>query len=271
MSRKRGFGTAFNPGSGMPVLHRRIGGLGPGSAFAAPIRYGRYSVFRRTRTPQMRLRGFYRRSGYYGRFRRGNSNWMPELKFKDFSVSSITVPNTAAGALNYTTWNSIANGTGESERIGRKVTLRYIQVTGDISLNESIDPNTTADVVRFIILVDKQTNGVSVTLTELLQTVALGEAVNAPYLLENSSRFKILTDRRIPINAMAGGISTVNAQSGEVIKTFSFQSLCDIPLEFDNVDGAFTGIKSNSLHMYFVSKRAFAQVKFTARVRFSDN
>jgi len=237
----------------------------------APLRGRRSVFFKKYRTPQQRLKGYYRRTGYYGRFYANRQNsWMPELKFIEFSVLTIPVPNQLNTALNYTNLNTIANSTGESGRIGRKITFRYLEIRGDFTLLENTTANATTDVVRMVIFVDKQTNGFSANLDAMLSTVTNGEAVNAPYLLENQGRFSVICDKMVHINALAGGIGAT-ASSGRSIKSFRFQTMMNVPMEYAASTGAITEIASNSLHLCFVSKRNLTSVKFTARARFSDN
>ena len=80
------------------------------------------------------MRGFYRKGGYYGKYNR-KSRMLKELKFLDDkpAISSLVVPYTGVSA----NICLVKQGTGESQRIGRKIVARSIFFRGFIELKET--------------------------------------------------------------------------------------------------------------------------------------
>lgn len=140
-------------------------------------------------------RGYTRRAGFYGRYNMGNDG-PGELKFFDITVDDIAIA--AAGAI-FGGLNQISQGVGESQRIGRKCTIRSIEWKARYTLPE-IDalasPQDTA-IVRMILYQDQQANGAAATVVEILKTASALSFYN----LQNQGRFKILLDRTFAMNS----------------------------------------------------------------------
>lgn len=184
-----------------------------------------------------------------------------ELKFKDTGIAPSLV--TAAG-LTFFNFDEIAQGTGESQRIGRKVTLRYFELRGHLELPPATVLVEGADQVRFILYCDKQTNGANAAPTDLLQTADIDSLRN----MDNISRFTFIKDETFQLNA------TVSGAGGS---TFSWSTKwiwdvkLDIPLIADGADGDVTELRSNHLAMLAISRFAFTIIRFNTRVRYSDD
>ncbi len=124
------------------------------------------------------------------------------------------------------------------------------------------------DSVRIIMYLDKQCNGATIAITDLMETANIRGFRN----LANTSRFRILMDttRNLKYNGVGShGAATVEQASA----TFNWQvsKACNIPLEFDSTTGAITEIRSNNVGVYVISDRAIMQYIYLARVRYSDN
>lgn len=199
----------------------------------------------------------------YARFARSNG----EMKFHDIDIDDGTV--SATGDIqNGGTINIIPQGVLENQRIGRKCTIRSINWRYQVTLPSTASASETADSVRMILYVDKQTNGATATVLNILANANF-QSFRA---LENTGRFTILMDKTHKMQARAG-IGGATLLFGEDQSNHSFYKKCNIPIEFDNVanTGVLTTIRTNNLGCLFISQGGFAGVDSTMRLRFSDN
>ncbi len=209
--------------------------------------------------------GYDRTSGFYGRFGRGGA----ETKFFDTDVSAIIAA--IATGMEASLLTIIPQGTTESQRIGRKVTLKRLDVKGTITLPTVAVAASTSDNVRILIVCDKQTNGAAFAATQLWDDDDFGSFNN----LANSHRFQVLASKNFNFSASAGsGRGTTDTLSwGEVTKSFKFNIDLNLPIEYDNTgtDGAITTHRSNSLWLITQSTNGLVVMTFvTARVRYID-
>lgn len=190
-----------------------------------------------------------------------------ELKFHDVDLDDAVV---ATGGTITPTINIIVQGITEKQRIGRKTTIRVIQWRYDIDLpiasNQADLPQ--GDIVRVMLYVDKQTNGATAAVTDILETADYQAFRN----LNNTGRFWILMDKTHSINrrvAMTDGTNT--AQSPEVVTgTFTFFKNVTIPIEFSAELGIITEIRSNNLGVLLISREGTAGFESKFRLRYSD-
>lgn len=188
-----------------------------------------------------------------------------EIKFLD-TINSFTFDTTgevpATGQLNL-----IPQGTGEQERIGRKVHLKSIHMRGTISPN----PATWSggSMLRLLLVQDKQCNGAAATYSGV-NGVLENDVISQFRNLENIDRFIIHKDWYIPLNAKAG----VSGAWAPVVKEIEFHKKLDIPIEFDSTvtTGALTSIRSNNLFLLARSTVDDDIVTYAGvcRVRFVD-
>ncbi len=200
--------------------------------------------------------------GFYGRYAGKNA----ELKFHDQTVDDAII---AAGGVLTTSINLIAQGTGESERIGRKCTIRSIFWRGSLALPllELEGGPGASERIRLIVYQDKQCNGAAATALGILEAVSVDDYRN----LANSGRFNILHDTVVTLNYSTCSHFAVNSFSmAENTRAFSFFKKCSIPLEFDNTVGALTELRSNNVGLLIVSEGGSGAMVSRIRLRFSD-
>lgn len=165
--------------------------------------------------------------------------------------------------------NKIPQGVTESERIGRKCTLRSIAWRFNISLAEqdAIATPAAGDVVRVLLYLDKQANGATSVITDIWE-VADWQTFNN---LANSGRFKTIMDRTYTINykTLASDNAAVVSSANCTVED-SFYKKINIPLEFSASTGAITEIRSNNLGVLLISKEGNTSFESKFRLRFSD-
>lgn len=119
----------------------------------------------------------------------------PEVKRYDQSPNGATVPST--GTL--VQLNQIAQGTGDSQRVGNRVYLRYLRFAAAIVQN----PTTyTSGTVRFLIFVDTEGNPANPpTLANVLEFDTAGNGLVSPIDSDYTQRYTVLMDKRISVSA----------------------------------------------------------------------
>ncbi len=200
--------------------------------------------------------------GYYGRY----SGRGGELKFHDVDLDDGVV---AAGGNVTATVNIIAQGVTESQRVGRKCTIKSIHWRYRIFMPAQTDVATSAagDNLRVIMYLDKQANGATAAATDILETADYQSFRN----LANSQRFNIILDRTSAVN-----YDTMTSEGAGVVSTtfssrdFVLNKKCNIPIEFSATTGAIGEIRSNNIGVMLVGNAGIAGFDSKIRLRFSD-
>ncbi len=210
------------------------------------------------------LKGYARIGGFYGRFSGAGAEW----KFHDLDVNDAVVA--VAGTIAQVSCLTIKEGNGESDRIGRKLTVRSVQWRYKLTL-----PNLTGnlaslpDTVRVILYLDKQTNGATATAALILQT----DDYQSFYNMANQSRFRILCDKTHTLKAAASGAGdgTVNDFS-MTQQNYQFSMRLNIPIEYDSSanTGVITSMRTNNIGVLLVGSDGKAVFESKMRFRYSD-
>ncbi len=145
----------------------------------------------------------------------------------------------------------IPQGTGESQRIGRKCTITDVYLRLNIStLNKVLSSMAvgtfTHNNVRIIMYLDRQCNGAQAAATDILQA----DVWNSYRNLSNKNRFRTLFDKVIVLNntAYGGGNGTTSeSQNNHKNWIVNIHKRCFIPIEFSSTTGALTEIRSNNI------------------------
>lgn len=195
-----------------------------------------------------------------------------ELKFHDLDIDDATIA--AGGTIAQASCNIIAQGTTESTRIGRKCTIRNIGWRYQIRLkevNDASDP-TTGDAVRVILYQDKQTNGATAAVTDILETADY-QSFNQ---LANKGRFRVLMDRTHDINyatLASHGFAADTFDQADVNMSDTFFKAVNIPIEYDNsaTDGSIGTQRTNNIGVLLLARVGEAVFDSKMRLRFSDS
>lgn len=227
----------------------------------APVFMKRKRV-KRTSSARPFRAGRDRVGGYYGRYSGRDS----ELKFfdKQFDVTTIAIAGELEDSI-----NEIPQGVTESQRVGRKCTIRTINWHYLLKLTEedAVATPPEADTIRMIMYLDKQCNGAIATVLGILETAEWQSFRN----LSESGRFQILMDKTVDLNRTMG-FSDGNAvgSSSEVNRSGAFYKKCNIPLEFSSTTGAIAEIRSNNIGILLLSRTNQVDFESKIRIRFSD-
>jgi len=193
-----------------------------------------------------------------------------ELKFHDVVLDDAVV---VSGGSITDSINKIPQGVTEINRIGRKCTIRSINWRFNIVLpevNNVATPNN-GEIFRMMMYVDKQTNGATATVVNILQTADYQSFNN----LSNKGRFRILMDRTYSINyktlASKFDADTFSSALVEIHGTM-FKKIA-LPIEFDNSDsdGRLSTIRTNNIGVLLISRSGIVGFFSQIRLRFSDD
>lgn len=212
-----------------------------------------------------RNRGFVRVGGFYGRFNgpRSSRAGPAELKFLDTDVTlaltgALVVPTTAATGQIV----NIPQGDTQSQRIGRKCTIKSVHIKGSMLKGAGA---IAEDDAHLYLVQDTQCNGAQAAINTLFVGTGPGQAMRN---LENSSRFKILKHWHVELDSGAG-VSAAFGQSVQQIDTFI---KTNIVMEYDS--SATTGViatqRSNTLFLVWGSINGATTAALTCRVKFTD-
>lgn len=192
-----------------------------------------------------------------------------ESKFFDTDIAELTTA--AAGALFPTTNNSLVlmqQGNGDSNRIGRKVTVTSVHIHGRVRIVAAADLDLNA-VVRIILFEDKQCNGANATVAGILDTGAAQDFL-AFRNLDQTGRFRVLKEIIKPINASGGSGNGTTDKSVGTCDYFSMNVKCNIPILYSASTGAVSDLASSNIALLVIADTTDAKVVMQARVRYTD-
>lgn len=208
--------------------------------------------------------GYTRVGGYYGRYANGG-----ELKFHDIDSNNSSPIPLAGVVQNAGTLIVIPQGVTEITRVGRKCVLKSIMWRWSLTLPETQAEATppSPDTVRMMVFLDKQANGTTAAVLDILETANFQSFNN----LSNSGRFKILYDKTITLNysQLTAPIAASFATS-TVIRNGTFFKKCNIPIEYSDTSGAMATIRSNNIGLLLISQFTKCSLDSKFRFRFSD-
>lgn len=127
-------------------------------------------------------KAFVRRRNQKSFLHQANTGASPERK--NFDVFTTFAPPVASAFATPQLLNGIANGSGGTERIGRKILIKSVQ------WRAIFQPAAPASQHRVVIFYDKQANGAAPAITDIMET----NAFTSPLRLGNSDRFVIISD-----------------------------------------------------------------------------
>lgn len=200
---------------------------------------------RRRRTSQTRPRKRTRTSraqSDYSAFSQDPGTLTLEKKFLDVTTNDADMA-TGAQIFNSGTQCVIAQGAGESQRIGRRVTITNINWRYLITLPSQDAMTECAEVVRVMCIWDKQANLATATAANVLSAANIYGFNN----LDNINRFVVLHDKIHTINATAAIHTGAVIATGDRNEYFEMYKRCSIPIEYTGATGAIGEITSNNI------------------------
>lgn len=271
---------ALNIPPGMSTQKRKIG----------DVRYNsQLTPFRESSTRYKRSRsaGAYartRRSSAYGRRNIRAEGYLGiEKKFYDTSFLNV-VPGVTANASGaeadpaapINCISSPAQGDGESNRDGKKITAKYITIKGSVVLANQINQTalSTPVEVKIAVVLDTQTNGAQLNSEDVFKNSA--NVVTAlPQVqrdLEYGSRFKILKEENFMLDPKVAAWDGTNIEVGGARASFDWYiPLKNLTINFNSgTTAVIANVVDNSIHVIAYQSQTVPAVElyYNSRMRF---
>jgi hypothetical protein len=153
----------------------------------------------------------------------------------------------------------IAEGAGPSERIGRKIWIRKINMRMELHTNGLPDSDSTSPVIdmnlcRVIIGIDHQCNGALIGAGSIVENTGNWWSFRS---LEDISRCTILFDRFFVVGggAFSTADSVDNKVYGQAVDMFiPYNKVCNIPIEYSGSTGIISQRKTNNLFAAYICR-----------------
>lgn len=195
-----------------------------------------------------------------------------ELKFIDTTKASTAIPATwAGGELDpaASTLCAPTQGTGESNRDGRRITIKSIQVNGQLfrTIGQDQADCIGPTAVTIALVLDTQTNGAQLNAEDVY--VDANNNMLTFRNLEYNTRFRILYKRTFMIEdkcAFNDGANTASISSNG--RLFKIYKRVNIPVTFTANAGVIADIQDNSLHIIGCAGTTGTYIAYEARCRF---
>lgn len=176
-----------------------------------------------------------------------------ERKFNDITFNAVAISTTAATA----TVTIIAQGLDVNARIGNKILVKSIQMVGtfrqQLATDGAVSKFTPAALVRMMIWVDRQPNGVLATATEIL---AASGAVLSPLNPSYRDRFVILKDKFYTLDFASSTATAgqLNGGGAGCIKLCKFYKKVRIPITFSGTTSGVASISTNHIGILLIGQ-----------------
>lgn len=147
------------------------------------------------------------RFGGYGTIGKQRRRIKQEVKFKDLASANYVANTTGSVTL---IPDAIAQGAGESARIGREIWLKSVEVRGMVAS----DSTTTIASVRILLVWDRQPNKALAAVTDILNSAHPDSFLND----QNKARFKVIRNWWF---VCEGNNATAGQQTGKTAHDFN--------------------------------------------------
>lgn len=188
----------------------------------------------------------------------GNENWIvpyedkyrTEVKYDDHTATNQLIDPTPLWVSGYV--NFVEQGSGASERVGRKIHVLRCYLRGIIFQQQDADANLeVAFTMRIIVVNDKQPTFGSITdVSEYLAEIS----TISPIKMSNRRRFETFYDKTFDLDAFRTNTGTTPNRGSMLNRMWhSFQAMIDIERDvmYGNNGGA-DSITTNALIYYIL-------------------
>lgn len=164
--------------------------------------------------------------------------------------------------------NLIPQGSGDSERIGRRIVVNSIRWNYRVFIPEEVDqpnPSNTSSF-RLILYLDKQCNGTIATRPQIIEDPIYTSFRSMP----NIDRYDLLYDKTVALNRTTLTVSAAGFSSNAVLYDSFFEKAVNIRIDFSDPAGALTDITSNNLGVLAFSTSSTGVLTSRVRIRYTD-
>lgn len=195
----------------------------------------------------------------------------PEIKYVDIISSDATI-NLSTSAVDFVLLNGVSQGSDNTNRIGRKVTAKALEInavfTGNIPTNVASTSDQAA-MVRWWVIVDAQADGATPISTDVWSG---SDFIVDHRNLNNTERFKILRTGEFVLGPQ-NGVGTAGSQMPS-----KYYLKCHIPLNdairYAGTSAAVTDIASGAYYLCYcadtLGQASGPSIKIGTRFKFID-
>ncbi len=221
--------------------------------------------------PRIRAAYNYRQGGFLGQ----------ELKFYDTALigSALTAPTDSSSGEHDPSativLNSVVQGDGESQRDGRRITMKSIFVRGQVIVpvqtnQTGSDPATT---IFIALVLDTQTNGATIASENVFDNQSQDALLAASGMrnLQFSTRFRVLKSLRFTLQNPNLSWDGTNMEVQGIQRPFQLgANLGNLGVVYNGTTESVANITDNSLHIiaYCNSTTLAPTINYNARLRF---
>ena len=203
---------------------------------------------------------------------RGAMAMRGEKKVIDINTTSFAVETTGTQLQ---LLNGCAPGSQNFNRIGRKITMKSLQIRGRVQFKDTTGGPTQ---VRMIVVYDKQPNGAAPTFANIISSQNIAGTIDSLIScfpnLDNRDRFEIIRDRMYESGVIQDTATQAYAAGMPLCTISEFIPLGARDTQFNaGTAGTIGDITSGSLYVFFISNQANANgvdVLCAFRTRFTD-
>jgi len=245
-----------------------------------------YSKRMSTRIKSFKKRSTARRTSLYSGVAVRGVGVPGEVKCLDTEISSNFTATT--GVLNHL--NPVAEGSSFFNRIGRKIALKSISINA--AVQQIVTTNgLTQEIIRYIIVFDKQANGAAPTYASVFQDVPASGTASNPVTafvnIANRDRYVIIIDETLVFSYAPQDVATTQglaATFGGIdgnnnrMTVKHYKPLGNRETQFGlgtttvPASGAIASLSTGSLYLITIGQAGGQyQLNGTIRVRFTDN
>jgi len=206
----------------------------------------------------------------------------PELKYVDTEATDTAIP-AGTSSVDFVLLNSIAQGSDNTNRIGRKITVKSIDInaifTGMIATNAA-SIGTPSAMVRWWVLVDAQPDGATATAADVWKSTSTFAVAHRN--LDTSERFKVLRTGTFDLCNQSSLAGTIASEGAIPSAGFPDKAYLDIYIPLNDAvkySGTSTGISNIASGAYYFCyctdiatpvNTTGCTVVYDARVKFTD-
>ncbi len=134
-----------------------------------------------------------------------------------------------------------------------------------MKIDEGTTTTGTADIVRLIMYIDKQTNGAQAAVTDILEASDILSFRN----LANTNRFTVLCDKVVTMNIPAGSGNGTTYKHPSMERWVNIYKKVNVPIEYSGVTGVITEIESNNIGILMITANSTIDINSRVRCRFT--
>lgn len=188
-----------------------------------------------------------------------------EKKYFDTTQSAVAV-GTGGTTFSNSSLVLIPTGTGQSNMIGRKITVSSIHVRGTFRITKSLTA-AAGDSVRFLLCLRKPGGTGSGGISEILENPDFWSFRD----MDEASNHLVLAEVMMDLQQDSGAINTISG----CVKHFKINKNVNIQVDYEPEATPGTRllseIKHNNIYLLGITAYGRIECEYTARVRFTDS